>query len=47
MAASHLSEVVQNLRRTVLLREGTGLTDGQLLDCFLSNREEAALATFI
>ena len=36
MATSHLSEVVEQLRRAVLLREGVGLTDGQLLERFVS-----------
>jgi peptide-methionine (S)-S-oxide reductase len=31
----------------VLLSEGAGLTDGQLLECFLSRREEAALAALV
>jgi RNA polymerase sigma factor (sigma-70 family) len=44
MATSPLSEVVQHLRRTVFLRDDTGLTDGQLMDRFISRRETAALA---
>jgi RNA polymerase sigma factor (sigma-70 family) len=47
MATSQLSEVVQHLRRTVLLREGAGLTDGQLLEDYLSHRQEASLAALI
>jgi hypothetical protein len=30
MATSQMSEVIQHRRRKVLLREGAGLTDGQL-----------------
>ena len=44
MATSQMSEVIQHLRRTVLLREGAGPTDGQLLADYISRREEPALA---
>ena len=44
MATSQVREVLQRLRRAVLLRDGAGLTDGQLLEDYLSRRHEAALA---
>src|SRR5215467_2848865 len=47
MATSQMSEVIQHLRRTVLLREGAGLTDGQLLEDYLSRRDEAALEALV
>lgn len=47
MAASPMSEVVQHLRRTVLLQDGLGLTDEQLLASYLSRRDEAALAALV
>src|SRR6516165_12238120 len=47
MATNQLSEVIQHLRRTVLRRDGAGLTDGQLLESFISRREEAALAALV
>src|SRR5690349_23314732 len=47
MATSRMSEVISHLRRTVLLREGAGRTDGQLLEDYLSRREEAALAALV
>jgi RNA polymerase sigma factor (sigma-70 family) len=47
MATSQLSEVLQHLRRTVLLRDGAGLTDGQLLEDYISCRDEAALAALV
>jgi RNA polymerase sigma factor (sigma-70 family) len=47
MAAGELSEVVGRLRRAVLRRDGPALTDGQLLECFLSSREEAAVAALV
>src|SRR5262245_36735070 len=47
MAARPISEVVQHLRRAVVLRDGDGPTDGQLLEDFLCRRDEAALAALV
>jgi RNA polymerase sigma factor (sigma-70 family) len=47
MATSQLSEVIQHLRRAVLLRDGAGVTDGQLLADYLDGRDEAALAALV
>jgi RNA polymerase sigma factor (sigma-70 family) len=47
MASSQTSEVIQHLRRMVLLRDGAGLTDGQLLEDYLSRRDEEALAALV
>src|SRR5262249_40851453 len=47
MATSQMSEVIRHLRRAVLLRDGAGLTDGQLLEDYLCRRDEAALAALI
>src|SRR5205823_241811 len=47
MAASQTSVVIQHLRRAVLLHDGAGLTDGQLLEDYISRREEAALAALV
>jgi len=47
MATSQMSEVIQHLRRAVLLQEGVGLTDGQLLADYISRRDEAALAALV
>src|SRR5262245_40767254 len=47
MATSQMSGVIQHLRRTVLLRDGARLTDGQLLEDYLSRRDEAALAVLV
>jgi RNA polymerase sigma factor (sigma-70 family) len=47
MATSQSSEVIQHLRGAVFLREGAGLTDRQLLEDYLSRREEAALAALV
>jgi RNA polymerase sigma factor (sigma-70 family) len=42
-----MSDVISHLRRMVLLREGAGLTDGQLLEDYLCCREEAALEVLV
>src|SRR6266852_4777809 len=47
MATSQTSVVLQHLRRAVLLRDGAGLTDGQLLEDYIRRREEAALAALV
>jgi RNA polymerase sigma factor (sigma-70 family) len=47
MANSKTTEVIQYLRRAVLLRDGSGMTDGQLLDCFLTQRDDAAFAALV
>jgi RNA polymerase sigma factor (sigma-70 family) len=46
MATSQLRRVVQTLRRTTL-PEGEDLTDGQLLECYVRGREEAAFAALV
>jgi RNA polymerase sigma factor (sigma-70 family) len=47
MATSQTSKVIEHLRGAVLLRDGAGLTDGQLLREYLSRREEAAVAALV
>jgi RNA polymerase sigma factor (sigma-70 family) len=47
LANGAASEVIQHLRRTVLLREGAGLTDGQLLEVYVSRRDGTALAALV
>src|SRR5580692_450212 len=47
MATGQMSEVIQQLRRTLLRRDGAGLTDAQLLEAYLSYREDAALAALV
>ncbi len=47
MTANQASQVVQHLRRALLLRDGTGLTDGHLLGCFIERRDEAAFAALV
>src|ERR1700687_4611866 len=47
MATGHLSGVIQHLRRAMLLRDVAGLTDGQLLEDYISRRDEAALEALV
>jgi RNA polymerase sigma factor (sigma-70 family) len=44
MATSQISGVIKHIRRTVLPREGAGLSDGQLLEGYISRRDETAFA---
>src|ERR1700722_8073308 len=45
MATSQMSEVILHLRR--VLRDGAGLADGQLLEDYISRRDEAAFAALV
>ena len=47
MANSKANKVIQQLRKAMLLRDGAGMTDGQLLDCFLTQRDDAAFAALV
>jgi RNA polymerase sigma factor (sigma-70 family) len=47
MAASQLSRVIDTLRGRSLPHEGAGLTDGQLLEHYLTSREETAFAALV
>jgi RNA polymerase sigma factor (sigma-70 family) len=47
MATSHLRRVIQTLRRATLHHEEAGLTDGQLLESYVSCRKEAAFAALV
>jgi RNA polymerase sigma factor (sigma-70 family) len=47
MANSQLSGVIEYLRRRTLLSDGAGRTDGQLLEDYISRRDEAAVAALV
>ena len=47
MATGEIGEVIRRLRRTVLLRVEAGLTDAELLESFLSRRDEAAMEVLV
>jgi RNA polymerase sigma factor (sigma-70 family) len=46
MTTKGMNQVIQHLRK-VLLQDGTGMTDGQLLACFIEHRDEAAFAALV
>lgn len=47
MAISQVSEFLQRLRTSILLRDEAGLSDGKLLDRFLEERDDAAFAALV
>jgi RNA polymerase sigma factor (sigma-70 family) len=47
MATDPMSEVIRRYRSAVLLRDRAGLTDGQLLECFVRGRDQAALGALV
>src|SRR5437868_5190588 len=47
LGTAQLNTVFQHLRRVVLLRDGAGMTDGQLLDAFITQRDEAAFEALV
>jgi RNA polymerase sigma factor (sigma-70 family) len=47
MPASQITGVIQHLRRSALLRDGAGMTDGQLLERFVTERDDAAFAALV
>jgi RNA polymerase sigma factor (sigma-70 family) len=47
LATSQMSEVIQHLRKAVLLRDGARLTDGQLLESYIRRRDGAALEALV
>lgn len=42
MEAASFSPVIDHLRRAALLPHGAGMNDGQLLECYVVRRDEAA-----
>src|ERR1700722_5296730 len=47
MTTLQINRIVPQLRRAVFLRDVHGLNDGQLLDCFLAQGEEAAFEALV
>jgi RNA polymerase sigma factor (sigma-70 family) len=47
MAIGQMNGVLRHVRRAALLRDGGGMTDGQLLESFLTGREEAAFEVLV
>src|SRR6516225_9748530 len=42
-----MADVLQHFRKAALRRDGAGLTDGQLLERFLANQDEAAFEALV
>src|SRR5438067_3910137 len=47
MSADQPHDVLRRLRRAALLRDGAGMTDGQLLSHFVADRDEAAFEALV
>lgn len=47
MATRGMDSVFQHLRRLALLQAGTGITDGQLLESFVANKDSAAFEALV
>src|SRR5947209_1257949 len=47
MAISRFNDIIQHLRRAVPLRDWAGLTDGQLLEDYISRRDGTALGDIV
>jgi RNA polymerase sigma factor (sigma-70 family) len=47
MSNDNTADTVGHLRQLVIGRDGAGLSDGQLLECFLSRRDEAAFTALV
>src|SRR5260370_41873179 len=47
MVSRSMHGVIQHLRKAVLVRDGAGLTDGQLLTLFIERRDEAAFEALV
>jgi DNA-directed RNA polymerase specialized sigma24 family protein len=47
MATERMECVIRHLRRVVLFRDRTGLSDGELLERFVAEREEAAFEALV
>src|SRR5947208_2527963 len=47
MATRPMRAVIQHLRRAAFLRDGEGVGDAYLLDCFISRRDEAAFEAIV
>jgi RNA polymerase sigma factor (sigma-70 family) len=47
MATRQEAQILRHLRRAVLLRDGAGLTDAQLLERFLTHRDGAAVEALV
>jgi hypothetical protein len=42
-----MNEMLTHFRRTLLRSDGAGMTNGELLECFVSGRDDDALAALV
>jgi RNA polymerase sigma factor (sigma-70 family) len=47
MAEGQMGRVIERVRRSALLQHGAAMTDGQLLECFIAERDEAAFEALV
>jgi len=47
MPTSQINTLVHHLRRAVLLPDGAGLSDEQLLDSFIARKDDAAFEAIV
>src|SRR5262245_30774960 len=47
MATGQANDVLQCLRKAALVRDGGGMTDGQLLTCFVTRRDDGAFEALV
>jgi RNA polymerase sigma factor (sigma-70 family) len=47
MAIRQMNRIIEHLRQAVLVRDGAGFSDAQLLDCFITRHEEAAFESIV
>src|SRR5713226_2663660 len=47
MPTNSLNKVIDHIHKTALGRDGAGLTDGQLLERYVSRRDEAAIKALV
>jgi RNA polymerase sigma factor (sigma-70 family) len=47
MPIDETTDVLHHLRKVVLRQDGAGLSDGQLLECFVSRRDDAAFEALV
>jgi RNA polymerase sigma factor (sigma-70 family) len=47
MPEGQMSRVIERVRRAALVQNGAAMTDGQLLECFIAERDEAAFEALV
>src|SRR5467141_3162998 len=47
MATTSMTSVIQHLRRSALRQEGADLADGELLECYITQQDEAAFEALV